>query len=111
MIWSKEECLDRSEIEALQLARLKETVARVYDKVPYYRAKMDAVGVKPQDIQTLKDLAKLPFTTKQDMRDTYPFGLFGTPLKDIIRSVCLLWRRKNWCVFTQVREQRANLPS
>ena len=85
MIWSKEECLDRSEIEALQLARLKETVARVYDKVPYYRAKMEAVGVKPQDIQTLKDLAKLPFTTKQDMRDTYPFGLFAVEKEKLVR--------------------------
>ena len=70
MIWSKEETLSRNEMQALQLARLKETVARVYEKVPYYRAKMDKKGVKPQDIKTLEDLAKLPFTTKQDMRDT-----------------------------------------
>ena len=58
---------------------------RVYEKVPYYRAKMDEAGVKPQDIQTLADLSKLPFTTKQDMRDTYPFGLFAVPKDELLR--------------------------
>ncbi len=85
MIWSKEETLSRAEMEEIQLARLQETVARVYEKVPYYRAKMDEKGVKPQDIQSLADLAKLPFTTKQDMRDTYPFGLFAVPQEEIVR--------------------------
>ena len=85
MIWSKEETLSRAEIEALQLQRLQETVQRVYEKVPYYRAKMDEKGVKPQDIQSLADLAKLPFTTKQDMRDTYPFGLFAVPKDELVR--------------------------
>lgn len=85
MIWSKEETLTRSEMEALQLARLQETVKRVYEKVPYYRAKMDEKGVKPEDIKTLSDLAKLPFTTKQDMRDTYPFGLFAVPRDELVR--------------------------
>ena len=85
MIWSKEETLSRSEIEKLQLERLQETVARVYEKVPYYRAKMDEMGVKPQDIQSLADLQKLPFTTKQDMRDTYPFGLFAVPQDELVR--------------------------
>ena len=85
MIWSENEKLSRSEIEALQLVRLKETVARVYEKVPYYRAKMDAAGVKPSDIVTLKDLAKLPFVTKQDMRDTYPFGLFAVGKDELVR--------------------------
>ena len=72
-------------MEALQLERLKETVARVYEKVPYYRAKMDEKGVKPQDIQSLADLSKLPFTTKQDMRDSYPFGLFAVEQDEIVR--------------------------
>ena len=85
MIWSKEETLSRKEMEELQLARLQETVQRVYEKVPYYRAKMDEAGVKPQDIQTLADLSKLPFTTKQDMRDTYPFGLFAVPKDELLR--------------------------
>ena len=85
MIWSKEETLSRQEIEAIQLERLQETVSRVYDKVPAYRAKMDEKGVRPQDIKTLKDLAKLPFVTKQDMRDTYPFGLFAVPRNKLVR--------------------------
>ena len=85
MIWSKEETLDRSEIERIQLERLKETVNRVYEKVPAYRKKMDDAGVKPEDIQSLKDLRKLPFVTKQDMRDTYPFGLFAVPKNQLVR--------------------------
>ena len=85
MIWSKEETLSRAEMEKLQLSRLQETVARVYEKVPYYRAKMDEMGVKPQDIQSLADLQKLPFTTKQDMRDNYPFGLFAVPQDELVR--------------------------
>ena len=85
MIWSKNEQLSRAEIEKIQLERLKETVQRVYEKVPYYRAKMDAAGVKPTDIKTLKDLSKLPFVTKQDMRDTYPFGLFAVPKSELVR--------------------------
>ena len=85
MIWSKEETMPRAEIEEIQLARLKETVARVYEKVAPYRAKMDAAGVKPEDIKSLKDLAKLPFVTKQDMRDNYPFGLFAVPKDNLLR--------------------------
>ena len=85
MIWSKEETLSRSEMEALQLKRLQETVARVYDKVEPYRKKMDEAGVKPEDIQSLADLKKLPFVTKQDMRDNYPFGLFAVPKDELIR--------------------------
>ena len=85
MIWSKEETLSRQEIEKLQLERLQETVNRVYEKVLPYRKKMDEMGVKPQDIKTLKDLAKLPFVTKQDMRDNYPFGLFAVPKEELVR--------------------------
>ena len=85
MIWSKEETLSRAEIEKIQLERLQETVSRVYEKVAPYRAKMDAVGVKPQDIESLSDLAKLPFVTKQDMRDNYPFGLFTVPKSELVR--------------------------
>ena len=85
MIWSKEERLSREEMEALQLARLQETVARVYEKVPYYRQKMQEKGITPQDICSLADLQKLPFTTKQDMRDTYPFGLFAVPQQELVR--------------------------
>ena len=85
MIWSKEEVLPREELEALQLERLKETVNRVYAKVPAYAKKMDEVGVKPEDIQSLSDLSRLPFVTKQDMRDTYPFGLFAVNKDELVR--------------------------
>lgn len=85
MIWSKEETFSRTEIEKIQLERLKETVERVYENVPPYRQKMIDAGVKPSDIKTLKDLAKLPFVTKQDMRDNYPFGLFAVPKEKLVR--------------------------
>ena len=85
MIWSKEETLPREELEALQLERLQETVSRVYEKVEPYRKKMDEMGVRPEDIKTLADLAKLPFVTKQDMRDNYPFGLFAVEKRDLVR--------------------------
>lgn len=85
MIWAKEETFSRKEMEALQLMRLKETVSRVYEKVPAYRKKMDEIGLKPEHIQSLADLKKLPFTTKQDMRDNYPFGLFAVEKKDLKR--------------------------
>ncbi len=85
MIWAKEETMPRAEIEALQLERLQETVRRVYEKVQPYRKKMDAAGVKPDDIRTLSDLKRLPFITKQDMRDNYPFGLFAVPKDELVR--------------------------
>jgi len=85
MIWAKEETLSRQEIEAIQLEKLKKLVARVYEKVAPYREKMDAIGLKPEDIKSLDDLKKLPFTTKQDMRDTYPFGLFAVDKSELVR--------------------------
>ncbi len=85
MIWSKEETLERSELERLQLERLQETVRCVYEKVAPYRKKMENAGVTPDDIKTLADLRKLPFVTKQDMRDNYPFGLFAVDKKDLLR--------------------------
>ncbi len=85
MIWSKEETLPREEIEKIQLERLQETVNRVYERVPAYRKKMDDCGIKPEDIKSLKDLSKLPFVTKQDMRDNYPFGLFAVPKDKLVR--------------------------
>ena len=85
MIWSKEETLPREEIEKIQLDRLKETVNRVYEKVLPYRKKMDEAGIKPEDIKSLKDLSKLPFVVKQDLRDNYPYGLFAVDRDDIVR--------------------------
>lgn len=86
MIWNKEmECADRETMRALQLKKLKETVRYEYDNVPYYREKMDKAGVKPEDIQTLEDIRKLPFITKEDIAANYPTGLFAKPMEEIVR--------------------------
>jgi len=85
MIWAKEESLPRKEMEELQLSRLQATVRRIYDKVPAYREKMVEAGIKPEDIKSLEDLKKLPFTNKKDLRDNYPFGLFTVPKKELVR--------------------------
>jgi phenylacetate-CoA ligase len=85
MIWAKEEILTRQELEEIQFTRLKGTLKRIYDKVPAYRKKMDLVGIACQDIKSLDDLRKLPFTVKQDMRDNYPFGMFTVPKKELVR--------------------------
>lgn len=79
------ECASREEIIALQNERLKETVSRVYANVPYYRDLMDKKGVKPEDIETIDDLPKLPFITKDDLRDAYPYGMLARPLADCVR--------------------------
>ncbi len=85
MIWSKEETMPREAIEALQLERLQETVRRVYDRVKPYAKKMDEAGIRPEDIKSLDDLRRLPFVTKQDMRDNYPFGLFAVGRDELVR--------------------------
>jgi phenylacetate-CoA ligase len=79
------ELASREEIAALQLARLKITLRRVYDNVAHYRKAFDAAGVHPDDLRTLPDLAQFPFTTKEDLRSNYPFGLFAVPRKQIAR--------------------------
>jgi phenylacetate-CoA ligase len=79
------EIASRDEIAALQLQRLKTTLRRVYDNVPHYWKKFDAAGVHPDDLNTLADLAKFPFTNKEDLRANYPFGLFAVPPEDIVR--------------------------
>jgi phenylacetate-CoA ligase len=85
MIWAKEEMLPREEMEKLQLQRLQETVTRIYTKVPAYRTKMDEAVIRPEDIKSLEDLKRLPFTNKKDLRDNYPFGLFTVPRKELVR--------------------------
>ncbi|MDW7675938.1 MAG: phenylacetate--CoA ligase, partial [Bacillota bacterium] len=86
MYWNeKYECMSREEMREVQLERLRQTVERVYHNVPYYRSAMQEKGVEPGDVRALEDLAKLPFTTKQDLRDNYPYGLFATPLSEIVR--------------------------
>ncbi len=79
------ECMPREQLRELQGARLHKTVERVYHNVPFYRNKMQEMGITPYDIQTVDDIVKLPFTTKQDLRDNYPYGLFATPMSEIIR--------------------------
>jgi phenylacetate-CoA ligase len=79
------EIASRDEIAALQLDRLKRTLRRVYDSVPYYRSAFGAAGVHPDALRTLDDLARFPFTTKADLRANYPFGLFATPREEIVR--------------------------
>ncbi|MFQ3623380.1 MAG: AMP-binding protein, partial [Acetobacteraceae bacterium] len=79
------EIASRDEISALQLARLKWSLRHAYDNVPHYRAKFEAAGVHPDDLRSLEDLAKFPFTTKADLRETYPFGLFAVPRQKVVR--------------------------
>lgn len=79
------EQLSRAELEALQLERLQSTVRHAYENVPLYREKLDVAGVHPDDIVTLDDLRKLPFTTKDDLRKSYPFGMFAVPREEVRR--------------------------
>ena len=86
MIWNEtKECMSRDEMTALQSARLVKLVDYVYHNVEFYRKKMQAVGLIPSDIKGIEDITKLPFTTKDDLRDNYPFGLFAVPQTDLIR--------------------------
>ena len=77
--------MSRDELQALQLSRLQHTVRHVYANVPLYTRKFDAVGVHPDDIRTLEDVVKLPFTTKDDLRQSYPFGMFAVPMNQVAR--------------------------
>lgn len=86
MIWNEaKECMSRDEKIVLQGARLVKTVDRVYHSVPFYRRKMQNIGIEPGDIRDITDLEKLPFTTKADLRENYPFGLFAVPQSEIVR--------------------------
>ena len=86
MIFDEElETMPRLALESLQLHRLQKQIANVYNKVPYYATKMDEAGVRPTDIKELTDINKLPFTTKEDLRKNYPFGLFTVPMEEVVR--------------------------
>ncbi len=86
MIYNEDfETLPRPALEALQLKRLQSTLARVYANVPFYKESLDKAGITPDDVKSLEDIQKLPFTYKQDMRDSYPYGLFAVPMEDIVR--------------------------
>ncbi|HNY49806.1 MAG TPA: phenylacetate--CoA ligase [Smithella sp.] len=86
MIYNEElETLPREALEALQLKRLQQVVHRVYHNVGFYKKLFDKAGIKPDDIKSLDDIKRFPFTTKQDLRDNYPFGMFATPMSNIVR--------------------------
>jgi len=85
MPWNKEESLSRQELSKLQDERLQQVCERVYNRVPFYKKKFDDMGIKPSGIKGIKDITKLPFTKKADLRDNYPYGLFAEPLENIVR--------------------------
>ena len=85
-IWNPQaETMPRAELTALQTQRLRQQVTRAYEKVPFYRQALEQRGVHPEDIQSLDDIERLPFTVKDDFRTTYPYGLFAVPLKEVVR--------------------------
>jgi len=85
MIWNPEnECMSADSLQSLQFARLKNLIERIYTNVPFYRDRLDGLGIKTSDIKSLADIAKLPFTTKDDLRVTYPYGLLAVPQTDIV---------------------------
>jgi phenylacetate-CoA ligase len=113
MIWNEPmECMSRDEMHALQSRRLRNTVSYVYHNVTFYRKKMQELGLEPGDIKTVDDLVLLPFTTKQDLRDNYPFGLFAIPKSEIVRvhtssgttgkSTVVAYTRKDIEIFSEV---------
>ena len=79
------ECASADQIRAWQSERLVKQVKNIYDNVPYYRTRMQNKGLEPDDIKSIDDLHKLPFITKDDLRDAYPYGLLARPLKDCVR--------------------------
>lgn len=84
--WNRHfECMSRNDLKHVQSERLRETVDRVYFNVPYYRNKMQEAGLGPENINSIDDITKLPFTTKSDLRENYPFGLFAVPMSEIVR--------------------------
>ncbi len=86
IIWNKEmECADKATIKAIQLDRLKKIVDTCYNRVPLYKKKFDAIGLKPEHIKTLEDVRHLPFTTADDLRDSYPFGMFAVDKREVVR--------------------------
>jgi phenylacetate-CoA ligase len=86
LFWNKPiETMNRPELSAVQTTRLRDTIDRVYRQVPFFRSRMQAAGLLPEDVASLEHIARLPFTTKQDMRDNYPYGLFAVPLAEIVR--------------------------
>jgi len=113
MIWNEPmECMSRDQMHDLQSRRLKDMVVRIYHNVEFYRKKMQEMHLEPGDINTIDDLVKLPFTTKQDLRDNYPFGLFAVPKSEVVRvhassgttgkSTVVAYTRKDVDIFSEV---------
>ena len=85
MFWDKKaECMSKDEKEKVQLERLQKTVKLAYENVEFYKKRFDEIGLKPEDIKTLEDIEKIPFTTKSDLREAYPLGLLAVPREDIV---------------------------
>ncbi len=86
MYWEAvKECMSREELEQLQLERLESTLFRVYMNVPFYRRKFDELSIDPDSFRSLEDFQRLPFTTKEDLRESYPYGMFAVPLREVVR--------------------------
>ena len=86
MYWEPDnECMHREELEQVQLERLQATLNRVYARVPFYRKRLDEAGISPEEVGSLDALSRLPFTTKLDLRDNYPYGLFAVPMREVVR--------------------------
>ncbi len=86
MYWEAvKECMNRDDLEQLQLERLQSTLFRVYMNVPFYRRKFDELGIDPDAFRSLDDVRRLPFTTKEDLRNSYPYGMFAVPLREVVR--------------------------
>ena len=84
-MWDSLEAISRDEMAALQAERLRDCVARVAANVPMYQGRLGAAGITAEDVRSLDDLARLPFTVKQDLRDNYPYGLFAVPMDEVVR--------------------------
>ncbi|HEX7371810.1 MAG TPA: phenylacetate--CoA ligase, partial [Thermodesulfobacteriota bacterium] len=86
MIWDRHyECMPREEIEQLQLERLQSTLNRVHRNVSFYRKRFDLLKIHPDEIQNIRDLAQFPLTAKEDLRESYPYGMFALPLREVVR--------------------------
>jgi phenylacetate-CoA ligase len=109
MYWEPEyECMEREEIVQLQLERLQSTMNRVYRNVPFYRAKFDGLGIDPDDFRSLDDFRKLPFTTKDDLRENYPYGMFAIPLREVVRVHASSGTTGTWTVVGYTRNDIKN---
>ena len=103
MIWNESiECMDRESLRKIQSIRLRKIVEHVYHNTPFYRKKMQELGITPDDINSIDDIGKLPFTTKYDLRDNYPFGLCAVPMSQIVRIHASSENRRWWGILVKI---------